>query len=78
MSHAQKGKGHKRPRSFHRDRAEGARAQPHLDALDRAEQRARSTDDELRSVAARYHEQIDVWQSFAHAAPFVPRIEAAL
>lgn len=78
MSYPQKGKGHKRPRKFHRGQAEGRRAQAPLARLDAAEQRARTTEDELRSVAARYNEQIDVWAGFARAAPFVPRIGAAL
>lgn len=78
MSHPQKGKGHKRPRRFHRGQAEGRLAVAPLDRLAHAEARARTADDELRSVAARYHEQIDVWADFGHAKPFAPRIEAAL
>lgn len=78
MSTPQKGKGHKRPRSFHRGRAEGRRARAPLARLDRAEEQARTADDELRSVAARYHEDVDVWQDGLRAAPFVPRLEAVL
>ena len=29
-------------------------------------------------VAARYNEDIEVWQAAVHASPFVPRLEVAL
>jgi hypothetical protein len=78
VSYPQKGHGKKRPRRFHHGQAEGRRAQPKLAAIEDAERRERTTRDELRSVAARYNEDIDVWQALEHAAPFVPRIEVAL
>jgi hypothetical protein len=78
VSYPQKGHGKKRPRRFHHGPAEGRRAQPKLAAIENAERRERTTRDELRSVAARYNEDIDVWQALEHVAPFVPRIEVAL
>jgi hypothetical protein len=67
-------KGKKRPGHWHQGAGLAREQVPRLEALAAAEQRGRTADDELRAVASRYHEDIDVWQSLAHAAPFVPRI----
>jgi hypothetical protein len=78
VSYPQKGHGKKRPRRFHHGQAEGRRAQPKLAAIETAERRERTTRDQLQSVAARYNEDVDVWQAGLRAAPFVPRLEVAL
>lgn len=78
MSTPQKGHGKKRPRKFHRGQAEGRRARRPIAKREAAEERSRTVDAELRSVAARYNEDVDVWQDGLRAAPFVPRLEAAL
>jgi hypothetical protein len=78
VSHPQKGHGKKRPRRFHHTIAEGRRAEPKLAQIEAAERRERTTRDELQAVASRYNEEIDVWQAFARAAPFVPSLEVSL
>jgi hypothetical protein len=76
--HRQKGHGKKRPRRFHRGQAAGRRAAPIIDGIVQAERRARTAADQMRSVGARYHEDIEMLDGLRRAAPFVPRIEAAL
>lgn len=71
-------KGKKRPRAWHRGQAAGVEQARALHVVEAAERRERTTRDELRSVAARYNEEIDVWQGARRAAPFVPRLEIAL
>lgn len=78
MASRQHHKGRKRPRGWHRGRHAGRLQARALEPLDHAEERARTAEDELRSVAARYQEEIDIWAGLDRAAPFVPRIEAAL
>lgn len=78
MSAPQKGKHRKRPRSFHHGQAEGRRARKPIAQVEAAEQRSRTVEAELRSVAARYHEDVEVWAAAGRAAPFVPRLEASL
>lgn len=78
MSQPQKGHGKKRPRRFHHGRATGRLAAPVLERIEQAERRGRTASDELRAVAARHGEDVEVWQAVQRAAPFVPRIEAAL
>ena len=68
----QKGKGSKRPRRWHHSQAEGRRAAQPIAELQSADQRARTSDDELRAVAACGGEEIEVWQQLDHAAPLVP------
>lgn len=67
--------GRRRPRQRFND---GARAAGQLEKLEQHERRARTAEDELRSVGARYHEDIEMMAAIAPTAPFVPRIEAAL
>jgi hypothetical protein len=74
----QKGHGKKRPRRFHRGVAEGRKAVPVIDGIVQAERRARTVQDAMRSVGARYHEDIELLDELRRSAPFVPRIEAAL
>jgi hypothetical protein len=59
-------------------RPAGRRALPALAAVEAADRRERTSRDELRAVAGRYNEDIEVWQGAQRAAPFVPRLEAAL
>lgn len=74
----QKGHGKKRPRRFHRGADAGRKAAPIIDGIVQAERRARTLADEMRSVGARYHEDIELLDGLRRSAPFVPRIEAAL
>lgn len=78
MSTPQKGKGRKRPRKFHHGQAEGRRARRPIAQLAAAEERGRTVEDELHAVAARYHEDVEVWSGLPSSAPFVPRLEATL
>lgn len=78
MSQRQKGHGKKRPRRFHRGIAEGRKAVAVIGQLESAERRGRSVEAELRSVAGRYQEDIELLDGLRRAAPFVPRLEAAL
>jgi hypothetical protein len=71
-------KGRKRPRGWHRGQAAGVTQAKALDRVEQAERRGRTASDELRAVAARHNEDVEVWQAMQRAAPFVPRIEAAL
>lgn len=77
-SRPQKGHGKKRPRAWHRGRAEGRKAVAIIDGIVQAEHRARSADDQMRAVGARYHEDIELLDGVRRAAPFVPRLEASL
>lgn len=74
----QHSKGKKRPGGWHQGPGLARQQLPRLAAIAAAEQRGRTADDELRAVAARYHEDVDVWQDGLHAAPFVPVLEARL
>lgn len=74
----QHSKGKKRPGHWHQGATLAKQQIPRLNALEAAERRGRASEDELRSVAARYHEQIEVLAGLGRAAPFVPRLEAAL
>lgn len=77
-SRRQHHKGRKRPRAWHRGTTAGASQAKALHAVEAAERRERTTRDTLQSVAARYNEDIDVWQAGLRAAPFVPSLEIAL
>jgi hypothetical protein len=61
-----------------RGRAEGRKAATVVDGIVQAERRARTEADRMRAVGARYHEDIEMLDVVKRAAPFVPRIEAAL
>lgn len=78
MSHPQKGHGKKRPRRFHRGRAEGRRAVPAIDAVERAEVRAATVDAEVHAEQRRHRDDVQVWRQQRHAAPFVPLLEVTL
>lgn len=73
----QHSKGKKRPGGWHQGPGLARQQIPRLEAIEAAERRGRTVDDELRSVAARYHEDIELLAGLARSAPFVPRIEAA-
>jgi hypothetical protein len=70
-------KGKKRPGGWHQGPSLARQQIPRLRALEQAEARGRTADDELRAVAARYNEDVELLAGLRRAAPFVPRVEAA-